>query len=592
MIRALVLLLILCTDLSCPELVGAELMGAAPVSRDDPEGAESSHRAISSAAGLAVVVTAHPLATDAAREMLKQGGDAVDALVAAQTVLAVVEPQSSGLGGGGFLLHWNARQQTLEVLDGREQAPSSSQPDDLLRPDGRPIPWREASSQLRAIGIPGTVALLWDAHQRFGRLPWDSTFQPAINLARDGFRPTPRLLRSISLAKRIGTGHSPGFDQLYRPGGEPPSLDQVFRNPVLGDTLAQIARDGGPTFYDGVLASQILNGIADLGSNEQAFQGWSSADLKNYSVIRRRPVCHPIQRWRLCTVPPPSGGGLAILQTLALLDATGAISTPGRPKAWQRFATALQWADADRSYWVNDPNDWPVPMQGLLAPQYLRGRAKAMLDQPDSLPGPGLPPGRSHYPFARTSPGIEQGTTHLSIVDRHGNMAVYTGSVETVFGSRHVVAGMVMNNQLTDFAFRPVIQGRPVANRRRPGKRPMSSMAPLIVFEQGQPVLAVGSPGGRTIPHFISRVLMASLLWGLTPEQSVAMPHLSIRGNGLVAERDSPIPWPFAWTELSRGEQEIKSQPLNSGIALLQLIQGRWHGVADPRREGTAIALP
>ena len=173
LIRALVLLLILCTDLSCPELVVAELMGAASVSRDDPEDTESSHRAISSAAGLAVVVTAHPLATDAAREMLKQGGDAVDALVAAQTVLAVVEPQSSGLGGGGFLLHWNAQQQTLDVLDGREKAPSSSQPADLLRPDGRPIPWREASSQLRAIGIPGTVALLWDAHQRFGRLPWD-----------------------------------------------------------------------------------------------------------------------------------------------------------------------------------------------------------------------------------------------------------------------------------------------------------------------------------------------------------------------------------------------------------------------------------
>ena len=164
--------------------------------------------------------------------------------------------------------------------------------------------------------------------------------------------------------------------------------------------------------------------------------------------------------------------------------------------------------------------------------------------------------------------------------------------METVFGSRHVVAGMVMNNQLTDFAFRPSIQGRPVANRRRPGKRPMSSMAPLIVFENNQPVLAVGSPGGRTIPHFISRVLMASLFWALPPEQSVAMPHLSIRGNGLVAERDSPIPWPFAWTELSGGEQEIKSQPLNSGIALLQRIHGRWHGVADPRREGAAMALP
>ena len=578
--------------MTCVAFVGADVAGAAPVSRDDPEGAESNQRIISSAAGSAVVVTAHPLATAAAHTMLMQGGDAVDALVAAQSVLAVVEPQSSGLGGGGFLLHWNAQQRQLDVLDGREQAPSASQPNDLLKPDGQPLPWREATSQLRAIGIPGTVALLWDAHQRWGRLPWTTTFQPAITLARKGFRTTPRLLRSISLAQRIGTRHSTEFDQLYRPGGELPRLNQVFRNPALGDTLEQIARDGGSSFYDGALAARILKGIAELGSKERAFQGWAAADLKNYTVIRRHPVCHPIQRWQLCTVPPPSGGGLAILQTLALLEATGPMSNPKRPQTWQRFATALQWADADRYYWVNDPSDWPVPTKGLLTPRYLRGRATALLDQPASIPGPGLPPGRSHYPFARTSAGVEQGTTHLSIVDRHGNLAVYTGSVETVFGSRHVVAGMVMNNQLTDFAFRPSIQGRPVANRRRPGKRPMSSMAPLIVLENNQPVLAVGSPGGRTIPHFISRVLMASLFWGLPPEQSVAMPHLSIRDNRLVAERDSPIPWPFALTELSRGEQEIKSQPLNSGIALIQRIHGRWHGVADPRREGAAMALP
>ena len=581
-----------CAGLTGPDFVSAEDMGAVPVSRDDPETAESSRRAISSAAGLAVVVTAHPLATVAARTMLMKGGSAVDALVAAQTVLSVVEPQSSGLGGGGFLLHWNAQHRHLDVLDGREQAPGSSQPDDLLQPDGDPLSWRLASSQLRAIGIPGTVALLWDAHQRWGHLPWKNTFQPAINLAQKGFRTTPRLLRSISLAQRIGTRHSAGFNRLYRPDGEHPSLNQVFRNPALGDTLEQIARDGGTTFYDGALAAQILKVMADLGSKERAFQGWSAADLKNYTVIRRRPVCHPIQRWKLCTVPPPSGGGLAILQTLALLEATGPMSTPKQPQAWQRFAKALQWADADRFYWVNDPSDWPVPMKGLLTPRYLRGRAKAMLDQPASIPGPGLPPGRSQYPFAKTAAGVEQGTTHLSIVDRHGNLAVYTGSVETVFGSRHVIAGMVMNNQLTDFAFRPAIQGRPVANRRRPGKRPMSSMAPLIVFENDQPVLAVGSPGGRTIPHFTSRVLMASMFWELTPEQSVAMPHLSIRGNRLVAERDSPMPWPFALTALSDGDQQPKAQPLNSGIALLQKVGDHWHGVADPRREGTAMALP
>ncbi len=568
-----------------------ETVPAAPISRDDPEQADLNTTSVSSAAGSAVVVTAHPKASEAALSMLKAGGHAVDALVAAQAVLAVVEPQSSGLGGGGFLLHWDAQQRSLEVLDGRETAPERSRPDDLLSPEGKPLPWRDATRRLNAIGIPGTVALLWEAHQQYGHLPWASTLAPAIDLARDGFKPSQRFQRSIQLAQRLGTAHSPAFEALYLPGGKPASTEQRFRNPALARTLQQLARDGGLAFYRGALAEQIRRGINALAKDEPDFRGWSATDLSSYTVIRRAPLCAKWLTDLLCTIPPPSSGGLAVLQALALLTQPGHTLDPTQPSSWRRLANAIAWADADRLYWIRDPIDGPPPIRALLNPAYIRQRSLAMGASHGSRPGPGLPPGIKRYPFAVPGSGQEQGTTHLSIVDSLGNIASYTASVETVFGSRHVVAGMVMNNQLTDFSFRPSIAGQPVANQRRPGRRPMSSMAPMIVFRNGDPVQALGSPGGRRIPHYLSRVLVASLIWGESPERAVALPHLSRSGTTLVLERDSTLPWPVAPNGLALAHQPVRFQDFGSGVALLQRINGRWHGAADPRREGTAVAL-
>jgi gamma-glutamyltranspeptidase/glutathione hydrolase len=226
----------------------------------------------------------------------------------------------------------------------------------------------------------------------------------------------------------------------------------------------------------------------------------------------------------------------------------------------------------------------------LLDPVYIQSRAIALQTSPAARPTPGLPPGLAAYPYALPEQSREQGTTHLAIVDGEGNLAAYTSSVETVFGSRHLVAGMLLNNQLTDFAFRPSINGQPVANRRRPGRRPVSSMAPMIVFERGQPLLSVGSPGGRSIPHVLSRVLLASLIWREPPARAVGLPHLSRRSNGLVLEQDPPLPWPVALHQLTPGDQPIRRQRLGSGTALLQKINGRWHGAADPRREGAALS--
>mgnify|MGYP002815996381 FL=1 len=582
MLPALLLILGLC--------IGSSNVGAAPVSRDDPESADPGRAVISTATGKAVVVTANPLASQAAMAALNAGGSAVDALVSAQAVLAVVEPQSSGLAGGGFLLHWDAGERTLEVLDGREIAPLSSRPDDLLSPTGQPLPWREATSRLESVGVPGTVALLWDAHQQHGRLPWANALQAAIRLARDGFRPSPRLRRSITIAQRIGVSHSAAFQALYLPGGHPPPADKLFRNPALASTLERLARDGGASFYRGALAQQILAGINALRAEQPGFRRWRPADLEDYTVVRRPPLCHRLLSYRLCTVPPPSSGGLAVLQTLALLNQSRAFSGPTDPNTWRQLARAQAWADADRLYWVHDPVDGAIPTGPLLDPAYIKARAAAMQASPATLPTPGLPTGLATYPYALPDQSREQGTTHLTIVDAQGNIAAYTSSVETVFGSRHLVAGMVLNNQLTDFAFRPSINGQPVANRRRPGRRPVSSMAPLIVFERGQPLLSVGSPGGRSIPHILSRVLLASLVWREPPARAVGLPHLSARRAGLMVEKEPPLPWPVAINQLTSGDQPLLRQRLGSGTALLQRINGRWHGAADPRREGTALA--
>ena len=566
---------------------------AAPVSRDDPESSDPGRKPISTAAGSAVVVSANPLASSAALRVLKEGGTAADALVTAQAVLAVVEPQSSGLAGGGFLLYWDSQQQNLEVLDGREVAPRSSRPGDLLTPTGEPLPWREATARLNAIGIPGTVALLWEAHQQFGRLSWGRTLQPAIQLASDGFLPSPRLLRSISLAQRIGVGHNTAFTALYLPGGKPPPADQAFRNPQLARTLEALAQRGGADFYRGALARQILQEMAALQAGDPDFSGWSPTDLSSYAVLRRQPLCSQQLKHRICTMPPPSSGGVGLLQTLALLDQSTDLpgSSAADRQTWRQLARAQAWADADRLYWVHDPIDGDGPAAALLNPAYIQGRAKTMQATPTKAPTPGLPPGIGRYPYGRPAQGREQGTTHITIVDGFGNIASYTSSVETVFGSRHLVAGMVMNNQLTDFAFEPRVEGQAVANRRLPGRRPMSSMAPTLVFKQGQPVLALGSPGGRSIPHLLSRVLLASLIWNESPQRAVGLPHLSSRGQRLVLEQDPPIPWPLPLDQLQTSDQPARQQRVGSGTALLQRIKGRWHGAADPRREGKALAI-
>ncbi len=568
---------------------------SAQVNWDSPETLQSKDSVVSTATGRAVAVTANPLASDAALKILERGGTAMDAVVAAQAVLTVVEPQSSGLGGGSFLLYWDEQKKFLYALDGRETAPSRAGKDDWLNEDGTPLSWIKATKSLSAIGVPGTTALLWEGHGRFGRLPWNENFEESIRIAEQGFLPSPRFLSSIFLAKRIGINHSDAFKSLYLPNGDLPNKNIPFQNKALARTLTRIADLGVEEFYRGNIAKDLLIDLNKYQLDGANVRTMTLNDLANYQIYERNPICRPYRKWRVCTFPPPSGGGIALLQTLGIFE----ILMPRNNEkknvfSWHYLAESLRLADADRSHWIGDPIDWPVPVDGLLEDSYIKERAAFIKPNKAHLsPLPGTPRGSELLDLAsqpRTSGG---GTTHLVIVDIYGNIASYTGSVETVFGSRYISGGMILNNQLTDFSFVPSIGGKSISNRVGPKKRPMSSMSPVIVFSGNRPVIAIGSPGGWVIPHFLSNAIIKLLDLGLPPKEAVETSHLSVRPTETILEKNA------FWfkdqldivKKLELLGHRVKTRSFSSGLALIQLRDGLWHGAADPRREGKAVGL-
>ncbi|WP_320667964.1 gamma-glutamyltransferase family protein [Prochlorococcus sp. MIT 1307] len=566
------------------------------VNWDAPESLATSGKTVSTASGQAVVVTANPLASDAALRTLEKGGTAMDAVITAQTVLAVVEPQSSGLGGGSFLLYWDNKEKLLYALDGRETASAQATEITWLDLDGKPVSWLTASQSLSSIGVPGTTALLWEGHQRFGRLPWKTDLSASIRLAYEGFLPSPRFLRSISLAKRIGIKHAENFQSLYFPDGSPPSATSLFRNKNLGLTLNQLAAGGLDEFYRGGIAKRLIADLDKYQNRDKPLQTITARDLENYRVYERKPLCRLYRSWKICTIPPPSGGGIAVLQALGIYESlTEPNGLDGPASYWHFLAESLRFADADRSHWIGDPIDWPVPLEGLLEDNYLQKRAnKIKLNKATAFPLPGRPKGGELLDLASQPRTAGGGTTHLVVVDRDGNVASYTASVETVFGSRHISGGMVLNNQLTDFSFLSNVSGKPIANRIGPNKRPMSSMSPMIVFQNNRPVMALGSPGGWLIPHYVTHALIRSLDFALSPKDVVRSRHLSVKPNQTLLERNSESSTPdsMAAHVLKSFGHQIKYSRFSSGLALIHWKEGTWYGAADPRREGKAVSLP
>ena len=530
----------------------------------------------------AMIVTANPLASDAGAAILRQGGSAVDALIAAQWVLGLVEPQSSGLGGGGFLLSHTARD-GVQSWDGRETAPAQARPDRFLDGAGQPLPFAEAVASGKAVGTPGLVAMLYAAHRQQGRLPWATLAQPAIRLAERGFAVSPRL--HVLLGKETRLQANPQARRyFFTADGQPQPVGSVLRNPAYADTLRRIARQGPAGFYRGPVAADMVRAV----QHHPTPGDLTLADLAGYQPRQRAPLCGPYRRWQICGMGAPSSGGVAVLQILGLLARFDLSQTPPlSADAAHLYSEAGRLAFADRERYLADPDQVAVPQAALVSPAYLAARSQ--LIDPLTSHGParaGEPDGVQLSAWGRDQSPELPSTTHLVAFDRQGNAASMTSSVEDAFGSRIMVRGFLLNNQLTDFSFRPDDQGVPVANRVAPGKRPRSAMSPTLVLDdQGKVQMAVGSPGGSLIIHYVARSLLALTEWQLDPQAVVNLPHYGSR-NGpteLEAERGLEA---LADTLRQRGHV-VKLLPMTSGTSIaVRRPEGGYLGGADPRREG------
>ncbi len=533
-----------------------------------------------------MTVTAHPLATGAAVEILLAGGAAVDAAIAAQMVLNLVEPQSSGIGGGGFLLHHRASDGRVAAYDGRETAPGTARPDLFLGPGGAPMDFRDAVVGGRSVGVPGLLAMLAMAHAENGRLPWATLFGPAIRLAEAGFAVTPRLHGLIGRDPHLA--RDPAARRLfYTADGQPPAVGAILRNPELAGVFREIAREGPGTFYRGPIANEIVAAVRGHPRNPGDM---TPSDLAGYRPRLREAVCGPYRGYRVCGMPPPSSGGVTVLQILGLLARH---PDPGRgpldPLAVHRFAEAGRLAYADRDCHLADPDFVRVPVEGLLDPAYLADRARLVDDHLSLDRAPAGRPRGLECGAEGRSPEPPS-TTHLSIVDAEGNAVALTSSIESAFGSRVMVRGFLLNNQLTDFAFSPRQDGAPAANRVQAGKRPLSSMAPTLVFDDGGGLYAVlGSPGGSRIINYVAQALVALLDWRLPAGEVVSLPHYGSRNGPTELERGTAA-------ETLAGPLEALGHRLHlgdmtSGLHLIVREGEHWTGAADPRREGVAVGL-
>ena len=557
------------------------------------------------------VAAANPLATQAGFDMLKAGGSAVDAAIAVQMVLGLVEPQSSGLGGGAFLLHGTAgdgatANAKVQAFDGRETAPAAATEDMLLNADGQPLAFHAAVVGGRSVGTPGVLRMLAQAHAQHGKLPWAKLFEPAMALANQGFAISPRLHAQLKADAYLRLDAS-ARAYFYQANGEPHAIGHVLRNPELAVVLQRIASEGVQAFYSGEVAEAMVRKVQQHPSNPGRL---ALSDLANYQAKERTPVCFDhaaaSRVYRVCGFPPPSSGAIAMGQILGMLQHTPAslMSSPTEavdgapdPRWLHLYTEASRLAFADRALYVADPDFAPAPSgewKSLLSPAYLRERAK--LIRPMAMPKalPGVPVRAQRSSFAPMVDQPEYGTSHISIVDGYGNALAMTTTIEDAFGSRQMVKGFLLNNELTDFSFAPRdAQGRLVANRVQPNKRPRSSMSPTLVFDKatGQLVMSVGSPGGAMIIHFTAKTLVGVLNWGLSPQQAMALPNFGSVGGPLVLEGGRFAPATLA--ALRERGHEVKELALTSGLQAVvkqnRHGQNVWVSGADPRREGEVM---
>ncbi len=530
-----------------------------------------------------MIVTAHPLATKAGYEILKRGGTAADAGIAAQLVLGLVEPQSSGLGGGGFALYFDKQSGRLVSLDGREKAPASVGKHLFRSPNGQPMNFYKAAIGGRAVGVPGTPALLEKLHEWYGRLEWRDLFSPAIALADNGFEVTPRLGKMVVKDRPRLRRYTDTRLYFFPDSVTPIHEGYVLRNEEYGQTLRSLALSGASVFYEGEIAREIVETIRDIPDNPSSM---TIEDISGYHVKERPPVCGLYRGYKICSMGEPSSGGLTLLNILGILQhfdlrALG----PDHPKNWHVIGEASRLAFADRNFYMADPDFVKTPGRALIDPAYLKSRAAQISDKPIANLKPGKPAGWSGQ-GAADNMQRPPGTTHLSIIDRYGNVLSMTSSIENAFGSRVMAGGFLLNNQLTDFSFVAEENGVPVANRPQGGKRPRSSMTPVIMFDpKGRPVLVTGSAGGSAIIGYVLQTILNIVDWDMDVQSALDAPHIVHRGQEFEFEREQRD----LRMKLDQIGHPSKVKELNSGLTAIHRAGTLYFGAADPRREGTAL---
>ncbi|APV49939.1 gamma-glutamyltransferase [Betaproteobacteria bacterium GR16-43] len=532
-----------------------------------------------------VVAAAHPLAVDAGVKMLEQGGSAVDAMVATQLVLSLVEPQASGLGGGAFFMYYDAPEKRVVAIDARETAPSGATPELLLGPDGKPLAFQAAVVGGRSVGTPGTPRLLEAAHARYGKLPWAKLFEPAIALAENGFPLSPRVAELLTKDK--GLSDSPAARAyFFDANGNPKAAGAVMKNPEFAKTLRLLAAKGADGYYTGEVAADIVAAVRGYAKNPGSL---SAEDLALYRVRDVEPLCGHYRALHLCGMPPSSSGGIAVLQILGVLERHDLAKVrPNSTEAVHLFSEAQRLAFADRNRYVADDRFVDVPVRGLVDAGYLAERAK--LVRPEKSMGraeAGTPAG---VKVALADDPVDEvaGTSHIAIVDAQGNAVSMTTTIEGFFGSKIFVRGFLLNNELTDFNFSPVEDGKPVANSVAPGKRPRSSMAPFLVFDAkgGQLDMVIGSPGGSLIIGYVAKAIIGVYDWKLDMQKAIDLPNFGSRNGPTEIEKGTELEATSA--TLKAMGHDVRAIDMTSGLQGIRRVAGGWEAGADPRREGVA----
>lgn len=540
-----------------------------------------------------MVAAANPLAVDAGYQMLKAGGSALDAAIATQMVLGLVEPQSSGIGGGAFMLYFDGA--NTQAFDGRETAPASADEKLFLSADGKAMPFHEAVVGGRSVGVPGVLRMLELAHKQYGKLPWQVLFEPAIRLARDGFSVSPRLALLLESETYLKTDPVAAA-YFYDVQGKPRPVGYLLKNPALAVTLQKIATEGADAFYKGKIAHDIARKVTQHPTNPG---GLTAKDLAAYQAKTRAAICSDYRAWTVCGMPPPSSGGIAIAQMLGILEtknmqALAPVAGVLNADAVHLFTEAGRLAYADRNRYIADPDFVPLPKDGvraLLDKKYLAQRAALIGEKSMGRASAGMPFQQQLAWGTDVSPELPS-TSHISIVDASGHALAMTTTIENGFGSRQMVDGFLLNNELMDFSAEAVDADGLIANRVQAGKRPRSSMSPTLVFEKDSKklVLSLGSPGGSAIINYVSKTLIGMMDWGLNVQQAINLPNIGSRNGPTELEQgrvsDTLI------TQLKAKGHEVQVMEQTSGLhGIMRLsLHGEevWFGAADPRREGIA----